>query len=97
MLARCRVPPSSSVGNTQSRTTITRWTRSWPRPTVEDVNHSPEGVGNMVDVVREFTGSIDAGVISLAVPGLLFLAWVVASGRRTRHLVEVLRAWRRPW
>jgi hypothetical protein len=66
------------------------------RSTVGSVNQTAEGVRTMVDVVREFGGALDSSVVSVAVPGVLFLSWVIASRRRTRHLAELVRAMRRP-
>jgi hypothetical protein len=60
------------------------------------VNQTAGEVSIVFDVVREFGGALDGGVVGIAVPGVLFLAWVIVSRRRTRHLVELVRAMRSP-
>jgi hypothetical protein len=59
------------------------------------VNQASEGDGVVLDVVRGLGGAIDGSVVSVVVLGLLFLGWVIASRRRTNHVVELVRAMRR--
>lgn len=60
------------------------------------MDQSAGQVDIMLDVVRDLARTVDGNAVSIAVLGVLFLAWVVTSKRRTRHFVALVRAWRGP-
>jgi hypothetical protein len=65
------------------------------RISVNGMNQTSEGDGVVLDLAQELGGVIDGSVVSVAMLGLLFLGWVIASQRRTNHVVELIRAMRR--